>query len=143
MPRTAKRHNYVNFPRNSLKIKSVHLHIIPNHDIKLQDPSLNTFLRCLADKVKIPRIAKGHNYTNFPRNSLKIKSVHLHIIPNHDIKLQDPSLNTFLRCLADKVKIPRIAKVHNYTNFSFTEFSKNQISKSTHHSQSRYKTSRP
>ena len=52
MPRPTKGHKYVNFPWNSLKIKSGNLHIIPNQHIIFQDLSLSTFLDILLTRPK-------------------------------------------------------------------------------------------
>ena len=58
----------------------------------------------LAEKVKMPRTTKGHNYINFSWNSLKNKPGNLHIIPNQHIIFQDPSLSAFREILLTRSK---------------------------------------
>ena len=75
---------------------------------------LQQFLRYFADKVKMPKVTKGHNswsiLLEFIQKLIRSSTHHYKFI-----KFQGSSSNSFLD---DKVKIPKITKGHNsWSNF--------------------------
>ena len=65
MPKFTKGHYLRNIFQNLQKSYSGHRLIITNQFTKFQVTSSSSFLRYFVDKIKIPKITKGHNSVFF------------------------------------------------------------------------------
>ena len=115
MPKITKGHNSLSifFFQNLFRSSLGHLLITTNPFTKFQGSSSSIFFRYFADKVKMPKITKGHNSRSIFQIYSKVNQVVYSSLPVYSPSFTTLALTVFYIYFADKVKMPKISKGHN------------------------------